>query len=271
MNIGVFDSGLGGLIIARELVKKFPEYNFVYLGDTKRVPYGNRSEATIYEFTKAAVDHLFSKKKCGLIVVACNTASARALRKIQQDYLPKHYPNRRVLGVIIPTAEELVDASRIGVLATAATVRSGAFPSEIKKVNKKAEVYQSPAPLLVPLIEHNALRHAKPFLEEYLKPLLKKKVDTLVLGCTHYPILKNQIKKIVGPKVQVISQADILPKKLKGYLNRHLEIEKKLSRNAKVELLVTDKTEHYESLAKLWFGKSSVLKKVVIKVNSNEE
>jgi glutamate racemase len=271
MNIGVFDSGLGGLIVTRELVKSLPEYDFVYLGDTKRVPYGNRSEETIYEFTRSAVEHLFTKKKCSLIIVACNTASARALRRVQREYLAKYFPNRRVLGVIIPTAEELNGAKKIGVLATAATVRSGAFVREIKKVNRKAEVFQNPAPLLVPLIEQNALKHSKPFLEEYLKPLLKKKIDTLVLGCTHYPILKNQIKKAVGQNVKVISQADIIPKKLKDYLRRHSEIERKLSKNSKIELLVTDKTEHYESLAKSWFGKKAVLKKVVIKANSNEE
>ncbi len=269
MNIGVFDSGLGGLIMARALVKTLPEHSFVYLGDTKRVPYGNRSEATIYEFTKASVHYLFSKKQCELVIVACNTASARALRRVQREYLPKHYPKRRVLGVIIPTAEEMGNVKRVGVLATSATVRSNAFPREIRKVNRKIQIYQNAASLLVPIIEQNALKHAKPFLAEYLKPLLQKKIEVLILGCTHYPVLKGQIEKMVG-EVKVISQADIVPKKLKEYLKNHPEMEKKLSHNSKVELLVTDKTEHYEKLAKDWFGKTAILRKVVINVNSDE-
>jgi glutamate racemase len=265
MKIGVFDSGLGGLMLMRSIVKKLPDYDYVYLGDTKRVPYGNRSQATIYEFLKEAVEYLF-KQNCQLIVVACNTASAQALRKIQKEYLPKHYPNRRVLGVIIPTAEVAIEsgAKKIGVLATAGTVSSGAFVRELTKLNKLVQIWQNPAPLLVPLVEHDGLKWVEPILKEYLKSLLAKKVDTIILGCTHYPMVKNLVRKLVGKNVQVISQDEVVPEKLKEYLKRHPEIDKKLSRKKTQQLLVTDMTTVVEELAGKWFGEGVRLRRVII-------
>lgn len=255
MRIGIFDSGLGGLILMRAIAKKLPDYDYVYLGDTKRVPYGNRSQATIYEFLEGAVEYLF-KQNCQLIIVACNTASAQALRKIQKEYLPKYYPNRRVLGVIIPTAEAVIEngVKRVGVLATAGTVNSGAFVRELKKLDKQIQVWQEPAPLLVPLVEQGELKWAEPIVKEYLKPLLAKTIDSLILGCTHYPILKNMIRKLVGKRVNVVSQDEIVPTRLADYLKRHPEVEKKLSKRGGRKLLVTDITPEAQKLAEGWFG-----------------
>lgn len=253
MKIGIFDSGLGGLLVARAIKRHLPQYDYVYLGDTKRVPYGNKSHETVYEFTKEAVQHLFQKENCALIIVACNTASARALRRIQQEYLPKNFPDHKVLGVLIPAAEVAAKYAKVGVLATSGTVNSGTFPAEILKLNPKTKILQNPAPMLVPLIEAGEHNLAKPFLEKYLKPLLAKKIDALVLGCTHYPILKSEIKKLLPKNTKIISQDEIIPKSLEGYLARHPEIEKKLSKKSTIKIFVTDKTPQIENLVKKWF------------------
>lgn len=259
MKIGVFDSGLGGLILFKSILKKLPQYDYIYLGDTKRVPYGNHSHEAVFQFTKEAVDYLF-KQDCQLVIIACGTASSRALRRIQQEFLPKNYPNRRVLGIIIPLAEEAVKASGIknlGVLATSATVSSKSFVSEIEKLNKNIRILQQPAPLLVPLIEDGKISWSDNILKEYLKPFLKKKLDTLILGCTHYPLLKNKVSKIMGKNVQLISPDVIVPRKLKEYLLRHQETDSKLTKKGTRKLLATDITENMERLRKKWFGKSS--------------
>lgn len=255
MKIGIFDSGVGGLLIAKAIRKLMPEYDYVYLGDTKRVPYGNRSHETVYEFTLEAVDYLFRKENCAIIIIACNTASARALRRIQQEYLPKNSPNKRVLGVLIPAAEETKDFQKIGILATKGTVASGTFIDEIKKINNKIKVFQNSAPMLVPLIEEGETKLAEPFIKKYLKVLLDKKIDALVLGCTHYPIYKKEIKKLVGKNIKVISQDEIVPKKLKAYLAKHTEIQQSLSRNNEVKILFTDVTDNVKLLSSQWFGK----------------
>ena len=264
MKIGVFDSGIGGLLILRALVHEMPKYDYLYLGDTKRVPYGNRSQKEIYRFLEEAVDFLF-KKNCGLIVVACNTASAEALRKIQQEYLPRHYPKRRVLGVIIPTVEEALSGGkikRIGLLATESTVRSVAYIREAKKIDPKVKIFQEAAPLLVPIIENDGAGWAEPVVRVYLRPLMQKKVGAILLGCTHYPVLKKMIQNISG--VSVISQNEIIPGKLKNYLKRHPEIEKQLAKQSRYELLVTDIVPTYQRLSHQWFGKKIKLKKVVL-------
>lgn len=254
--IGIFDSGLGGLIVARAIHKLMPEYDYVYLGDTKRVPYGNKSHASVYQFTREGVEYLFNKENCGLVVVACNTASARALRQIQQEYLPKNFPDRRVLGVLIPAAEMAAIYNRVGVIATTGTVASKTFVAEIKKINPKVKVFQNPAPMLVPLIEEGEIEKSLPFLEEYLKPLLAKNLDALVLGCTHYPILKKEIKKMINKNIKIISQDEMVPKKLHEYLNKHKEIDQKLSKNKKIKLLVTSQNENMNTLVKKWFSKN---------------
>jgi glutamate racemase len=254
MKIGIFDSGLGGLIVTKSIVKAMPEYDYVYLGDTKRVPYGNRSHEAVFEFTKECVDYLFRKENCAIVLVACNTASARALRKIQQEYLPKNFPERKVLGVLIPAAEECVKFDRIGVLGTSGTVASNTFSREILKLNKKARIFQNAAPMLVPLAEEGEEKKAAPFIKKYLRPFVNKKLDALVLGCTHYPIFKSQIKKLLPRGVKIISQDEVIPRKLKDYFARHPEIENKLSKNKKIKILITDKTKAVNRLTRKWFG-----------------
>lgn len=254
MKIGIFDSGLGGLIIAKSIVKIMPEYDYAYLGDTKRVPYGNRSHEAVYEFTRECVDYLFKKENCAIVIIACNTASARALRRIQKEYLPKNFPNRKVLGVLIPAAEEAAKFGRVGVLGTKGTVDSNTFPQEIKKLNKQITIFQNAAPLLVALAEEGEIKNAKQFIKKYLHPFLNKKLDAVVLGCTHYPIFKGQIKKLLPKGLKIISQDEIVPKKLKEYLKKHEEISQKLSRKKSVKILVTDKTKTVEMLTAKWFG-----------------
>lgn len=264
--IGVFDSGFGGLDILREIVKKMPDYNYMYLGDTARTPYGTRSQEVVYKFTEQAVDFLF-KKRCQLVILACNTASSEALRKIQREYLPKKYPDRKILGVVIPASE---DASvktfnnKIGVIATSGTVKSDAFKFELKKLNPKIRVFQQATPLLVPLVEageHNSLA-ADLILKNYLRPLLKNKIDTLVLGCTHYGILEKKIKKIVGKSVKVITEGKIVAEKLKDYLKRHPEIENKISKNSKKIFYTTDLTDNFSVLGSKFFGRKIKAEKV---------
>lgn len=256
MKIGIFDSGLGGLIIAKAIRKAIPEYDYVYLGDTKRVPYGNRSHDVILEFAREAVEYLFSKENCGIIIVACNTVSARALHELQ-----KEYKDKKILGVLIPAAEECAKFERIGVLGTRGTVASNTFPKEIFKLNKKVKVFQNSAPMLVPLAEEGEVKNALPFIKKYLEPFRNKKLDAVVLGCTHYPIFKKQIaisaRVVLAGNIKLISQDEIIPKKLKNYLKRHQEISKKLSKNKTAKILVTDTTKNVDKLTKKWFGQNT--------------
>lgn len=257
MKIGIFDSGLGGLVIARAIRKEMPQYDYVYLGDTKRVPYGNRSHETVYEFTKEGVEYLFEKENCAIVIVACNTASARALRRLQEE-------RKKVLGVLIPAAEACVGFERVGVLATAGTVASESFPKEIKKLNRRAKIFQNPAPMLVPLAEEGEKKLSLGFIKKYLKPLLAKKVEAVVLGCTHYPIFKNEFRKNLPKDVKLISQDEIVPKKLREYFYRHPEVSGKLSQKRTAKILVTDLTKNIEKLSKKWFGKNTKPKLVSI-------
>ena len=261
MKIGVFDSGVGGLIILRAIRKRLSAYDYLYLGDTARVPYGNRTQAQIYQFTKRGVEYLF-KNNCALIIVACNSASSRALRRLQREWLPKHYPDRRILGVIIPTAEAAIaqkNIKKIGVLATKATTASKSFAKEIKKLTKNIIVAHQSAPLLVPLIEEGKFKESKLVLEKYLQPLLSKNIKTIILGCTHYPL----IKKLLPKNIKVISQDEVVPEKLAFYLRKHTELEKRLSKKKSCVISVTRTTPQVKKLTVQWFGKST-LKKVSI-------
>lgn len=257
--IGVFDSGFGGLNILRGIIKELPEYNYIYLGDTARAPYGNRSEKVVYDFTKQAVDFLF-EKNCEIIILACNTASCDALRKLQREYLPKKYPEKKILGVLVPASEEAVRKTknqRIGVIATEGAVFSRAFSRELLKLQPKTKIFQKACPLLVPLVEageHNS-KVAKLQIENYLKYFKNKKIDTLILGCTHYGILENIIRKAIGKNVKIISEAKIVPKKLKNYLERHEEIESKLGKNKIRKFYSTDLTDKFKTLGGKFFGK----------------
>jgi glutamate racemase len=267
-SIGVFDSGFGGLSILKDIHKKMPKYPYVYLGDTARTPYGSRSPEIVYQFTREAIDYLFSKG-CGLVIVACNTASAEALRKIQQEYLPKHYPDRRVLGVIIPGAEEAAQVTknnRVGVLATEGTVRSNTFVKEIQKLNPKIRVFQQAAPLLVPFVEEGEYRSeaARFMIASYLKPLLKQRIDTLILGCTHYGHLESLIRKEVGSEVCVLSEGTVVAKKLENYLSRHPEIEQTLTKKGATIFYTTDLTEKFKRVGSVLFGKPLAPKRATL-------
>ncbi|GAB4219311.1 MAG: glutamate racemase [Candidatus Microgenomates bacterium] len=257
MNIGIFDSGLGGLTILKSFIKNLPQYNYIYLGDNARVPYGNRSDDLIYEFTTEAID-FFVKKNCLLIIIACNTSTAAALRKIQQEYLPKKYQNIKVLGVIRPTVEKVIENKykKVGIIGTNATINSQAFKKEILKLNPSITIYQKGCPLLVPYIEdgNKNKKILKLLLKDYLKDI-KNKIEALVLGCTHYEIIKNEIKKVTGKNVKIISEGEIVAMSLKKYLNNHQEIERKLAKNKKIELYFTDFNRNYEKIMKIFFGK----------------
>ena len=252
MKIGIFDSGLGGLFLTKAITDAVPEYDYVYLGDTKNLPYGNRSKDDVYDLTKNAVDYLF-KNDCELIILACNTASALALRRLQQEYLPTHYPDRKILGVLVPMAEAAAERrpSKIGVLGTLGTVKSRAFINEVQKIHPEAEVIQSAAPLLVPIIENDEMESAGPVLHEYLDPL--KNVDSIILGCTHYSIIRGEVERFLDEDIDVICQTDVVPGKLREYLARHPEIDVNLDKNGEREFFVTEITERFQKLANEWF------------------
>lgn len=263
MKIGIFDSGIGGLIVTRAITEKLPNHDIIYLGDTLHCPYGGRSSEAVYHYTEKAVEYLF-EQDCQLVVLACNTASACALRTLQQKYLVKNYPDRRILGVVVPTIEEAVESGykKIGVLATARTVESGVFEQEIMKLDESIQISALAAPLLVPLIENNAAHLAKPILEGYLDTLGADKLDALLLGCTHYPFLKPQMEEILPKSVKILSQDEFIPEKLANYLERHPEIDEKLSKNGNWEFLTTDLTKSYLSIAKTLWGKNITFRRI---------
>ncbi|MBW1779668.1 MAG: glutamate racemase [Deltaproteobacteria bacterium] len=247
--IGVFDSGFGGLTILKAFLTELPEYDYVYLGDNARTPYGNKSQGVIYAYTREAVEFLFAKG-CRLVILACNTASTKALRKIQQELLPVTYPDRRVLGVVIPLAEAGVAAARhgrIGVIGTRATIESGVYEQELAKLNHDLKVYGQACPLLVPLVEEDWV--GKPetnrILKKYLYRLKRKRIDTLILGCTHYPFLQKEIERIMGKNCCVLNGPETVSTKLRDYLSRHPEIDRKIGRNRTVTFCTTDDPDRF--------------------------
>jgi len=262
--VGVFDSGFGGLSVLKDIVKAMPQYRYVYLGDTARAPYGTRSAEVVDRFTFEAVDFLF-EQGCELVIIACNTASAESLRQVQQQYLPSRYPKRRVLGVVVPTAEEAVErgGKRIGVLATTRTVLSGTFIKELKKQDSTISVFQQAAPLLVPFIEEGEHRSAPAIavLKQYLQPLLKKRIDTLILGCTHYGHIESAVRRIVGKNVRIISGGRVVARKLKDYLSRHPEVESRLVRRRGITFFTTDLSDRFKRLGSMFYGRKIVPKK----------
>jgi glutamate racemase len=267
--IGIFDSGLGGLTVFKDIQKQLPGYRYIYLGDTARAPYGDRSKAQVLKFAKQAVDFLFAHD-CELIIFACNTASAEALRTIQRSYLPKKYGKRkRILGVIVPALEEVASSpglTRLGVIATEGTVASGAYPRELKKMAPRVRVFQSAAPLLAPAVEAGEANSllTKKLIKGYLAPLLKKNIDALLLGCTHYGHLEKQIRAIVGRKVRVILQGPLVARKLHEYLIRHPEMETMLERRPETVFYTTDRGSGFARLSALFFGKAVVAKRALL-------
>lgn len=268
MKIGVFDSGFGGINILKGFTSHCPQYDYIYLGDTARTPYGSRSKEMIYNFTTQAIDFLF-KHDCDLIILACFTASTIALRKIQQEYLPAHYPNKRVLGVFVPAIEDVLEQSKnkqVGIIATQGTINSNAFANEIAIKDLSYTVHQQACPLLVPFVEagEEESEACTLMLKKYLNPLMEENIDTLVLGCTHYGILEKQIREILGKDVYIMSGTQVFPEKLKLYLDRHPEIESNLSTNGTVTFYSTDITDAFSKLGSRFFGKPISVKKVIL-------
>lgn len=258
--IGIFDSGYGGLTVFREIVAKLPQYNYVYLGDNARVPYGTRSFETVYSYTKECVEKLFSMG-CHLVVLACNTASAKALRTIQQQDLPRYSDLRKVLGVIRPTTEVIgnyTHTRQIGILATPGTVRSASYPIEIKKFFPDIAVYQQACPLWVPLVENNELdsEGAAYFVENDIRRLLQQSpdIDTVVLACTHYPLLLPLIKRFMPPHIQVLAQGKLVANSLADYLVRHREVETLCSKGGDIQFFTTDNAVDFREKTARFYG-----------------
>ena len=258
--IGIFDSGYGGLTILSEIKKALPEYDYLYLGDNARNPYGSRSFDVVYEFTLEAVKELFSRG-CELIILACNTASAKALRTIQQEYLPTIDSKKRVLGVIRPSIEaisEITTTNHIGILATEGTVKSNSYPIELLKINPNLKVVQHACPMWVPIIENNKhnTEAGKLFIKEDLDELLENDsaIDSIILGCTHYPIIKDYIESVVSKSIKVISQGSIVASKTKEYLWRHKALEARCSKNGIVQYLTTENSADFDQQASLFLG-----------------
>jgi len=258
--IGIFDSGYGGLTVMREIVDQLPQYDYIYLGDNARAPYGNRSFETVYHYTLQCVEWFF-QQGCSLVVLACNTASAKALRTIQQNDLPRIAPAKRVLGVIRPTTEligQLSETRTVGILATNGTVASNSYPVEIAKFFPDLRVYQEACPLWVPLIENNEHtgHGADFFVKRNLHSIFEKgsNIDVLLLACTHYPLMKQKIEEYLPIGVKLVSQGEIVAKSLADYLQRHPEIEGQCSRNGQRMFYTTDSVEDFDTNATRFFG-----------------
>lgn len=257
--IGVFDSGLGGLTVLKGFLKNQPNYDYIYLGDNANVPYGNKSMETIYGYTTKALDFLY-QQNCKLIIVACNSASAQALRKVQQEYLPLKYPNLKVLGVVRPIAEEIArlkNIKRLGIIGTKATINSDVYGKEIRRFRDDLEIFQKATPLLVPLIEEGWLKkpETKMILKKYLRYLKVKKVQALVLACTHYPFLLKEVKRIMGKNCYILDTEKIISDSLGDYLNRHPELKIKKKENPQLKFYASDNLEKFQELGEFFLGR----------------
>jgi glutamate racemase len=265
--IGIFDSGFGGLTVMKEYLKKYPEFDYIYLGDQANSPYGGHSKERVNKLVVQNIDFL-AKKGCKLIIVACNTASADALRHVQNIYKGKPV----ILGVLVPAVEEALRQTRfgnIGVIGTRGTIRSNAYERELKKyesalykptdkrANKNVRVYQEACPLLVPFVEEGMIKHpvTRVMLKKYIRPLKHAHVDTLILGCTHYPLLQKEIERIMGKQCTVISSAKAAVDAIDDYFKRHPDVEKSISKNGKQVFYTTDSPERFEDLGSRFLGK----------------
>lgn len=259
--IGIFDSGYGGLTVFKSIAAKLPQYDYIYLGDNARAPYGDRSFETVHEYTLDCVKWFF-KQGCELVIIACNTASAKALRTIQQQDLQHIGPDKRVLGVIRPTAEVIGNYTRskhIGVMGTNGTVRSESYKIEIGHFFPDIEVHQQACPMWVPLIENGEYNSdsADYYVKKYLDELLSAApdIDTILLACTHYPLLADKIKKQLPENISVVSQGDIVADSLAKYLLRHPELESKISRSGNIRFYTTDNSSDFDEHGSLFFGR----------------
>lgn len=260
--IGIFDSGYGGLTILSKIKDLLPQYDYIYLGDNSRAPYGNRSDELVLKFTEQAVKWLFAQG-CNLIILACNTASAKALRNIQQNYLPLVDSFKRVLGVIRPTVESVVHITKTGhiaVLGTENTIHSNSYLREINKLNPNLILTSEACPMWVPLVEND--EHNNPgadyFVEKHIESVLQQdnKIDTIILGCTHYPLLLNKIEQFTPDNILILPQDKLVAKSLQEYLNRHQELENSCSKNSTVRYYTTESPERFRRMASLFLNES---------------
>ena len=269
--IGVFDSGYGGLTILSQIRERMPEYDFLYLGDNARTPYGTRSFEVVYEFTSQAVRTLFDMG-CQLVILACNTASAKALRTIQQIDLPKIDPRKRVLGIIRPTVEYLGDITstrHVGILATSGTIKSQSYPLEIKKLFPDITVSGEACPMWVPLVENNEAQSEGTdyFVGRHIDNLLAKDdmIDTIILGCTHYPILYDKIRRHTPEHIKVITQGEYVGRSLMNYLERHPEMDALCTKQGTCRFLTTESVEIFRQYASIFFDSDIDVKSVALK------
>jgi glutamate racemase len=259
--IGIFDSGLGGLTVLKDIRNRLPQYDYLYLADSARAPYGGHSKETITEFSRQAANWLFDHG-CNLVIFACNTASAQALRTLQQEWLPSVDKDpskpKRILGVVRPLVETAMEITkgRVGVLATRATVESNAFVHELKKLRPDIVVRQNAAPLLVPLIEEGWIKRTvtRQILKGYLRPLKDANIDTLILGCTHYPLLISLLRPLLPNNVTILDAGPIVATKLVNYLKRHPEIETQLTKTGTTKFYTTDDPKRFATQAGRWWG-----------------
>ena len=268
--IGVFDSGYGGLTILDKIREVLPEYDYIYLGDNARAPYGTRSFEVVYEFTRQAVNKLFDMG-CHLVILACNTASAKALRSIQMNDLPGIDPARRVLGVIRPTVEcvgEISKNQHIGVLATAGTIKSESYPLEIHKLFPEIQVSGTACPMWVSLVENNESQDegADYFIRKYINQLLSKdpQIDTVILGCTHFPILLPKIRQYIPEHISVIAQGEYVAESLKDYLKRHPEMDAKCTKNGNCQFYTTEAEEKFSESASAFLKQQISVKHITL-------
>lgn len=268
--IGVFDSGYGGLTILSEIQALMPQYAYCYLGDNSRAPYGSRSFDVVYEFTKQAVLALFDKG-CNLVILACNTASAKALRTIQQKDLPLIDPDKRVLGVIRPTVEiigDITKSSHVGILGTVGTIQSESYPIEIHKLFPHITVTGEACPMWVPLVENREYESegADYFIKENLTSIFEKDplIDTLILGCTHYPLLLNKIKSFLPPSVAVVSQGEYIARSLQDYMRRHPQMEAACTKHGTTKYYTTESTDKFSDAASVFLNRNIDVERILL-------
>lgn len=270
--IGIFDSGFGGLTCLKQIRQVMPQYNYIFLGDNARAPYGTHSFPVVYQYTLQAVNYLF--KYCNLVILACNTASAKALRTIQQNFIPAT-STKRLLGVIRPTAEiipQLTNNKHIGIFATPATCESNSYPIEIHKIDPNIHIAQQPCPLFVPIIENSEHLNqgADYFIKKYTQQLLKQDplIDTILLACTHYPLLINKLQQFIPPNINIVTQDSIVANSLKNYLEKHTQLEQTLSKNhntGQCTYLTTETPENFTKGAEIFLKEK--IKPIHIELN----